>query len=142
MPDAALSERQSGAFVGLSSLGVSRLAQQRRRAVQRRRGDPPADQATPDACVPIIQGKTADLDAAVDCYTATLLDAVRDAADQIASLQSTARQQRARPPRERLGKLLRPGAMQRFHRAGLATYLTVLSTEKQHARAALGSAPT
>ena len=115
------------AFVGLSSLGVNRLL------------NSGSEQYGAGAAIrlPIfdagrlranVQGKIADLDTAVDSYNATLIDAVRDAADQIASLQSTARQQRAQAQAQVASESAYDLAMQRY-RAGLATYLTVLSAE-------------
>jgi len=75
-----------------------------------------------------VQGKTAELDAAVDSYNTTLIDAVRDAADQIASVQSVERQQRTQAASQRASESAYDLALQRY-RAGLGTYLTVLVAE-------------
>jgi NodT family efflux transporter outer membrane factor (OMF) lipoprotein len=115
------------AFVGLNSLGVNRLL------------NSGSDEFGAGAAIrlPIfdagrlranVQGKTAELDAAVDSYNATLIDAVRDAADQIASVQSIERQQRTQTASQRASESAYDLALQRF-RAGLGTYLTVLVAE-------------
>lgn len=115
------------AFVGLNSLGVNRLL------------NSGSEQYGAGAAIrlPIfdagrlranVQGRTADLDAAVDSYNATLVDAVRDVADQIASVQSVARQQRTQAAAQAASESAYDLALQRF-RAGLGTYLTVLSAE-------------
>ena len=115
------------AFVGLSSLGVNRLL------------NTDSEQYGVGAAVrlPIfdagrlranVQGRTADLDAAVDSYNATLIDAVRDVADQIASVQSVARQQQTQAVAQAAAESAYDLALQRY-RAGLGTYLIVLSAE-------------
>src|SRR5204863_9039953 len=80
------------AFVGLSSIGLGRLLN----TGSEQWGVGPAVR------LPIfeagrlranLRGKTADLDAAVESYNAAILDAIHDAADQIASGRSVARQQ-------------------------------------------------
>lgn len=75
-----------------------------------------------------VQGKTAELDAAVDSYNATLLDAVRDAADQIASVQSVTRQRSTQARAQNAAESAYDLALQRY-KAGLSTYLTVLAAE-------------
>lgn len=75
-----------------------------------------------------LRGKTADLDAAVESYNASVIDAVRDVADQIASLQSLARQQAEQARAQASAESAYTLAMQRY-KAGLGTYLTVLSAE-------------
>lgn len=75
-----------------------------------------------------VQGKTAELDAAVDSYNATLLDAVRDAADQIASVQSVTRQRSTQARAQGAAESAYDLALQRY-KAGLSTYLTVLAAE-------------
>ena len=92
------------AFVGLSSLGVNRLL------------NSGSERYSAGAAIrlPIfdagrlranVQGKIADLDTAVDSYNATLIDAVRDAADRSPRCSrrraSNARRPRRRSPRER-----------------------------------------
>jgi len=115
------------AFAGFSSLGVNRLLSSG------------SDQYGAGVAIhlPIfdagrlranVQGKTADLDAAVDSYNATLIDAVRDVADQIASVQSVERQRRTQAESQRASESAYDLALQRF-RAGLSTYLTVLTAE-------------
>ncbi|MDM0046410.1 efflux transporter outer membrane subunit [Variovorax dokdonensis] len=75
-----------------------------------------------------LRGKNADLDAAVESYNGTVIDAIRDVADQVASVKSVARQQ----VQQREGQQAAEGAydiaLQRY-RAGLGTYLDVLTAE-------------
>jgi len=75
-----------------------------------------------------LKGKNADLDAAIESYNGTVLDAVREASDQISSIQSVARQQ----VQQRQGQEAAEGAydiaVQRYS-AGLGTYLNVLTAE-------------
>ena len=75
-----------------------------------------------------LRGKNADLDAAIESYNATVLDAVRDVSDQVAAVQSVTRQQE----QQRAGQEAAEGAydiaVQRYS-AGLGTYLNVLSAE-------------
>jgi len=115
------------AFAGLSSLGMSRLVN----AGSEEYG------AGVAIHLPIfdagrlranVRAKTADLDAAVDSYNAALLDAVRDVADQIASAQSVVRQLTKQAEAQARSEQAYDLALQRF-RAGLGTYLTVLSAE-------------
>jgi len=79
------------AFVGLSSLGVDTLL----RSASQQYG------AGPALSLPIFDGgrlranlrsKTADVDTSIETYNSTVLHAVHDAADQLASLQSVAQQ--------------------------------------------------
>ncbi|MBA2963581.1 MULTISPECIES: efflux transporter outer membrane subunit [Ramlibacter] len=115
------------AFVGLSSVGLGRLV------------DMGSQQwgVGPAVHLPIFDagrlranlgGRTADLDLAVESYNGAVLDAVRDVADQLASAQSIERQQ----AQQREGQVAAEGAydiaLQRY-RAGLGTYLNVLSAE-------------
>lgn len=115
------------AFVGLNSLGVNRLL------------NSGSEQYGAGAAIrlPIfdagrlranVQGKTAELDAAVESYNVTLVEAVREVADQIASLQSIERQQRTQRVSQAAAESAYDLALQRF-RAGLGTYLTVLTAE-------------
>jgi NodT family efflux transporter outer membrane factor (OMF) lipoprotein len=115
------------AFVGLSSIGLDRLF----RESSEQYGAGPAIR------LPIfdagrlranLTGRTADLDAAVENYNATLIDAVRDAADQIASLQSIARQQVEQQRTQVAAEQAYDLALQRY-RAGLGTFLTVLTAD-------------
>ncbi|HYP83915.1 efflux transporter outer membrane subunit [Variovorax sp.] len=75
-----------------------------------------------------LRGKDADLDAAIESYNGTVLDAVRDVSDQVVSVKSVVRQQE----QQRLGQEAAEGAydlaVQRY-RAGLGTYLDVLTAE-------------
>jgi NodT family efflux transporter outer membrane factor (OMF) lipoprotein len=75
-----------------------------------------------------LHGRNADLDAAVESYNATVLDAVRDAADQIASLQSIARQQTQQQAAQAAAESAYDLSLQRY-KAGLGTYLNVLTAE-------------
>jgi NodT family efflux transporter outer membrane factor (OMF) lipoprotein len=74
------------------------------------------------------RGKAADLDAAIESYNGAVLDAVRDVADQIASVQSVERQQREQAQAQQAAEDAYNFALQRY-RAGLGNYLTVLSAE-------------
>ena len=73
-------------------------------------------------------GKTADLDAAIESYNGTVLDAVHDAADQISSLRSIALQQAQQAGAQAAAESAYDLAGQRF-KAGLSNYLTVLNAE-------------
>jgi NodT family efflux transporter outer membrane factor (OMF) lipoprotein len=115
------------AFAGLSSIGLGRLLD----AGSQQWGVGPAIR------LPIfeagrlranLRGKAADLDAAVESYNAAVLDAIHDAADQIASGQSIARQQ----AEQREAQVAAEGAWQialQRYQAGLGTYLNVLAAE-------------
>ncbi|MCC7325191.1 MAG: efflux transporter outer membrane subunit [Burkholderiales bacterium] len=115
------------AFAGLSSLGVTRLlsagSEQYGAGVAIRL--PIFDAGKLRANV---RGKTAELDIAVDSYNAALIEAVHDVADQIASVQSIARQRTSQAEAQMRSEQAYDLAVQRF-RAGLGTYLTVLSAE-------------
>jgi NodT family efflux transporter outer membrane factor (OMF) lipoprotein len=115
------------AFAGLSSIGLDRLLD----VGSRQWGVGPAIR------LPIfeggrlranLRGSAADLDAAVESYNAAVLDAVRDAADQIASLQSISRQQTEQRDAQAAAEAAYQIALQRYQ-AGLGTYLNVLSAE-------------
>ncbi len=115
------------AFVGLSSIGLDRLVQ----AGSEQYGVGPAIR------LPIfdsgrlranLRGKTADLDAAIDTYNGSVIDAVHDVADQISSSRSLDRQQREQAAAIASAEAAYDVATQRY-RAGLATYLTVLAAE-------------
>ena len=75
-----------------------------------------------------LRGKAADLDAAVESYNAAVLDAVRDVADQLASIQSIARQQAEQRAASQAAEGAYDIAVQRY-KAGLGTYLNVLTAE-------------
>ena len=117
------------AFVGLNALGLDNLLQ----GSSRQMG------VTPALRLPIfdgkrlraqLRGKQADLDTAIAQYNGTVLDAVKQAGDAIASVQSLQRQQVLQT--ESLSKAERAYdfAVQRY-RAGLGSQITVLNTETQ-----------
>ena len=75
-----------------------------------------------------LAGRNADYDAAVEQYNATLVDAVRDVADQVVSLQSAD----AQLPDQDLARLRTQQAFDVAvirYKAGLTTYLTVLNAQ-------------
>jgi NodT family efflux transporter outer membrane factor (OMF) lipoprotein len=74
------------------------------------------------------RGKAADLDAAVDAYNGAVLDAVKDVADQLASLQSIDRQQREQVAAQGAAESAYELSLQRY-RAGIGPYLNVLIAE-------------
>jgi NodT family efflux transporter outer membrane factor (OMF) lipoprotein len=115
------------AFVGLSSIGLDRLV----RSGSEEYG------AGPALHLPIfdsgrlranLRGKTAELDAAVASYNGAVLDAVRDAADQIGSLRSIARQQALQTQALAAAESAYAISTQRYQ-AGLGGYLMVLNAE-------------
>lgn len=136
--EAAVSDRQSAeaafypnvnltAFIGLSSIGLNQLA----RASSEQFGIGPALR------LPIfdagrlranLRARTADLDAAIESYNGAVIEAVHDAADQIASLRSIARQQADQDQALTAAEAAYALATQRY-RAGLGNYLIVLSAE-------------
>lgn len=114
-------------FAGLASLGLDRLLQ----LDSRNLGIGPALR------LPLfdggrlraqLQGREAERDAAVAAYNGALLDALREVADAIASLQSLQRQQQQQAQAQAAAESAYEFAQQRY-RAGLGTYLTVLSAE-------------
>lgn len=115
------------AFAGLSSIGLDRLF----KSGSEQYGAGPAIR------LPIfdagrlranLRGRSADLDAAIETYNATVIDAVRDVADQISSLQSIARQQDEQRAAHAASESAYDVALQRY-KAGLGTYLVVLNAE-------------
>ncbi len=115
------------AFAGLSSLGLDRLVD----AGSEQWGVGPAIR------LPIfdagrlragLRGRNADLDAAVETYNGTLVDAVHDVADQISSTASVERQQREQAAAQESAEAAYDLAMQRY-RAGIGGYITVLNAE-------------
>ncbi|MEG0046541.1 MAG: efflux transporter outer membrane subunit [Comamonas sp.] len=117
------------AFVGLNALGLDNLFQGSSRQLG----------ITPALRLPIfdgkrlraqLRGKQADLDTAIAQYNGAVLDAVKQAGDSIASVQSLQRQQSLQT--ESLSKAERAYdfAVQRY-RAGLGNQITVLNTETQ-----------
>ena len=75
-----------------------------------------------------LRGKSADLDAAIDSYNATVFDAVRDVADQVTSVQSVARQQIQQREAQDAAEAAYDIGLQRYS-AGLGNYLDVLTAE-------------
>ncbi|MEZ5706528.1 MAG: efflux transporter outer membrane subunit [Burkholderiaceae bacterium] len=115
------------AFVGLSSIGLSKLLE----SGSRQFGVGPA------ISLPIFDAgalranlgsKTADLDAAVGAYNGVVIDAVRDTADQLASLQSIDRQRAQQQQAQSAAESAYAFARQRYA-AGLSGYLTLLNAE-------------
>ena len=74
------------------------------------------------------RGKAADLEAAVDAYNGAVLEAVRDVADQISSLQAIERQQREQAAAQAAAESAYELSLQRY-RAGIGPYLNVLIAE-------------
>ena len=75
-----------------------------------------------------LAGKNAEYDAAVEQYNATLVDAVKDVADQVVSLQSV----NAQLPDQELARIKTEQAYEVAvvrYKAGLSTYLTVLNAQ-------------
>jgi len=114
-------------FAGLSSIGLGRLLE----SGSAQWGVGPAIR------LPIfeggklranLRGKSADLDAAVESYNGAVLDAIHDAADQISSSQSIARQQAEQRDAQASAESAYQIAVQRY-KAGLGTYLNVLTAE-------------
>jgi NodT family efflux transporter outer membrane factor (OMF) lipoprotein len=114
-------------FVGLSTLGLGRLFET----------DSAQWGVGPAIRLPIfdagrlranLRGKTADLDAAVESYNTAVLDAIHDAADQIASAESIARQQAEQRQAQSAAESAYQIAVQRYQ-AGLGAYLNVLAAE-------------
>lgn len=115
------------AFAGFSSIGLDRLLH----AGSQQWGVGPALR------LPLfdggrlranLRGKSADLDAAIESYNATVLDAVRDVADQLASAQSIARQQTEQRAAQAFAENAYDIALQRYG-AGLGNFLSVLAAE-------------
>lgn len=115
------------AFAGLSSIGLGRLLE----SGSQQWGVGPALR------LPIfdagrlranLRGKTADLDGAVESYNQTVIDAVRDVADQVASSQAVVRQQTEQRAAQDAAEGAYSIAVQRY-KAGLGNYLNVLSAE-------------
>ena len=74
--------------------------------------------------------KSADFDAAAEQYNQALADALREVADQVAAWRSIERQQPLVQASLASAEAAHDFALSRY-RAGLANYLTVLSTESQ-----------
>lgn len=115
------------AFAGFSSIGLDRLLD----AGSQQWGVGPALRLPIFASGRLranLRGKTADFDAAVESYNAAVLDAVRDAADQLASSQAIARQQAEQHTAQQAAEGAYDIAVQRY-KAGLGNYLNVLTAE-------------
>jgi outer membrane protein TolC len=115
------------AFVGLQSLGFDNLL----KSASQQWGVGPA------ISLPIfeggrlranLRGKSADLDVAIESYNATVIDAVRDVADQISSVQSVDRQIVQQRQAQDAAEAAYDIAVQRYS-AGLGTFLDVLTAE-------------
>lgn len=115
------------AFVGFSSLGLSRWfdSGSREHGIGAAIHLPIFDAGRLRAN---LRGRSADVDAAVESYNATLVEAVHDVADQIATLQSVEKQAQQQQAAAAAADQAFDLAMQRY-RAGLGTYLTVLTAE-------------
>lgn len=75
-----------------------------------------------------LQGKSADVDVAVETYNSLVVDAVREVADQVASLQSIARQAQEQQASQASAQTLYDIASQRFA-AGLGNQALVLNAQ-------------
>lgn len=115
------------AFVGLSSIGLGNLIN----AGSLQYGVGPALR------LPIfeggklranLRGKAADYDAAVESYNATVIEAIHEVADQLASARSIGRQQAEQRQAQDAAESAYEIALQRYQ-AGLGNYLNVLSAE-------------
>lgn len=117
------------AFIGLNSLGLDRLLNAGSRQMS----------VTPALRLPIFDGgrlraqlggRQAELDAAIAQYNSVVLDAVKEAGDALASVQSLTRQQSLQTEAAASAEKAYRFAQERY-RAGLGSYLVVLSTESQ-----------
>jgi NodT family efflux transporter outer membrane factor (OMF) lipoprotein len=115
------------AFVGLQSLDLENLLS----------GDALTYGAGPAITLPLfdgghlranLAGRTAAYNLAIDRYNQTLLDALREVADQLATLASTERQRQQADAAVLASRRAYDQARQGFD-AGLTDYLTVLSTQ-------------
>jgi NodT family efflux transporter outer membrane factor (OMF) lipoprotein len=115
------------AFVGLSSIGLDRFIQSGSQTYG----------AGPAVRLPIFEGgrlranlsaRNADVDVAIDGYNAALLRALREVADEVASLQSLERQQQSQGEALKAAESAFDLAVQRY-RSGLGNFLVVLTAE-------------
>jgi NodT family efflux transporter outer membrane factor (OMF) lipoprotein len=115
------------AFIGLSSIGLSRFL----------KSDSEQYGVGPAIRLPIfdagrlraaLRGKAADLDVAIESYNGAVLDAIHDAADQIASLRSIDLQRGQQASAQAAAESAYDLATQRY-KAGITGYLTVLNAE-------------
>ena len=77
-----------------------------------------------------LRGEAAGYDLAVETYNRTVIGAVHDTADQLASIDAVARQQREQAQAGAAAQSAFDIARQRYA-AGLGTYLNVLTAETQ-----------
>jgi NodT family efflux transporter outer membrane factor (OMF) lipoprotein len=114
-------------FLGFQSLGFGNLL----------KGDSFQWSVGPAVRLPIFEGgrlranlagRSADVDAAVESYNATVIEAMREVADQAQAVQATARQQREQARALQAAEGAYDIARQRYG-AGLGNYLNVLSAE-------------
>ena len=75
-----------------------------------------------------LRGKTADYDAAVESYNATVVEAIHEVGDQLASGRSIVRQQAEQRQAQQAAEAAYDIAVQRY-KAGLGNYLNVLTAE-------------
>jgi len=117
------------AFVGLNAIGLDQLLQ----GSSRQMG------VTPALRLPIfegtrlraqLRGREAERDTAIAQYNGAVLDAVKQAGDAIASVQSLGRQQTLQTESVRKAEQAYDFALQRY-RAGLSGQVTLLQTESQ-----------
>lgn len=117
------------AFVGLNAIGLDQVF----------KGGSQQAGITPALHLPVFDGgrlraqhtaRQAELNGAIAQYNAAVLDAVREARDAVASLQSLARQRHEQALALDGARSAHDLAMQRY-RAGLGSYLIVLNTESQ-----------
>lgn len=115
------------AFAGFNSIGFGKLL----------KSDSKEWGVGPAVRLPIFDGgrlranlrtKNADLDGAIESYNSTVLDAVRDVADQVASTQSIERQRTEQRAAQTAAESAYEIALQRYQ-AGLGNYLNVLTAE-------------
>jgi NodT family efflux transporter outer membrane factor (OMF) lipoprotein len=115
------------AFAGFSSIGLDRLLE----SGSQQWGVGPALR------LPVfeggrlranLRGKTAELDAAVESYNASVIEAVHEVADQVASAQSITQQQTEQQAAQAAAESAYEIAVQRYQ-AGLGNYLQVLAAE-------------
>lgn len=115
------------AFFGLSSLGLEKLLNAGARTFG----------AGPALRLPVFEGgrlraqlsaRSAEADAAVEAWNATLLRALREVADEVATLQALDRQQQAQAQATAAAEAAFALALQRYQ-AGLGNFLTVLSAD-------------
>jgi outer membrane protein TolC len=75
-----------------------------------------------------LSARSAEADAAVEAWNATLLRALREVADEVATLQALDRQQQAQAQATAAAEAAFALALQRYQ-AGLGNFLTVLSAD-------------